>query len=385
MDKVILIRYGEIFLKGKNFSYFEKKLIDNIENKISKFDCTLVKMNKRFFVEGYQDRDEKKIIERLKQVFGIYSISRAVKLEGDKGVIEEYVSGLKFKEKTFRVSVNRADKTFPIPSIEYSKYLGGVVLKNNNHLSVDLHIPQINLCVDIRENHTAFVYYENIMCRGGMPVGTGGKGMLLLSGGIDSPVAGYMMSKRGMSLSAIHFHSYPYTSESAKQKVIDLANIIKKYSGNFKLYIVSFTEIQEAIHKNCDGDFMITIMRRIMYRIAERIAKSCGAQCVITGENLGQVASQTVESMTVTNAVVQDLPIFRPLISFDKEDITSIAKDIGTFETSILPYEDCCTVFLPKHPVIKPKIDKCLVEESKLDLESLINNALNSVEIIDIE
>jgi thiamine biosynthesis protein ThiI len=281
--------------------------------------------------------------------------------------------------------VNRADKTFPISSIEYSKYLGGVVLKNNNHLSVDLHNPQINLCVDIRENHTAFVYYENIMCRGGMPVGTGGKGMLLLSGGIDSPVAGYMMSKRGMSLSAIHFHSYPYTSESAKQKVIDLANIIKKYSGNFKLYIVSFTEIQEAIHKNCDGDFMITIMRRIMYRIAERVAKSCGAQCVITGENLGQVASQTVESMTVTNAVVQDLPIFRPLISFDKEDITSIAKDIGTFETSILPYEDCCTVFLPKHPVIKPKIDKCLVEESKLDLESLINNALNSVEIIDIE
>ena len=385
MDKVILIRYGEIFLKGKNFSYFEKKLIDNIENKISKFDCTLVKMNKRFFVEGYQDRDEKKIIERLKQVFGIYSISRAVKLEGDKGVIDEYVSGLKFKEKTFRVSVNRADKAFPISSIEYSKYLGGVVLKNNNHLSVDLHNPQINLCVDIRENHTAFVYYENIMCRGGMPVGTGGKGMLLLSGGIDSPVAGYMMSKRGMSLSAIHFHSYPYTSEGAKQKVIDLANIIKKYSGNFKLYIVSFTEIQEAIHKNCDGDFMITIMRRIMYRIAERIAKSCGAQCVITGENLGQVASQTVESMTVTNAVVQDLPIFRPLISFDKEDITSIAKDIGTFETSILPYEDCCTVFLPKHPVIKPKIDKCLVEESKLDLESLINNALNSVEIIDIE
>jgi thiamine biosynthesis protein ThiI len=385
VDKVILIRYGEIFLKGKNFSYFEKKLIDNIENKISKFDCTLVKMNKRFFVEGYQDRDEKKIIEGLKQVFGIYSISRAVKLEGDKGVIDEYISGLKFKEKTFRVSVNRADKTFPISSIEYSKYLGGVVLKNNNHLSVDLHNPQINLCVDIRENHTAFVYYENIMCRGGMPVGTGGKGMLLLSGGIDSPVAGYMMSKRGMSLSAIHFHSYPYTSESAKQKVIDLANIIKKYSGNFKLYIVSFTEIQEAIHKNCDGDFMITIMRRIMYRIAERIAKSCGAQCVITGENLGQVASQTVESMTVTNAVVQDLPIFRPLISFDKEDITSIAKDIGTFETSILPYEDCCTVFLPKHPVIKPKIEKCLVEESNLDLESLINNALNSVEIIDIE
>jgi thiamine biosynthesis protein ThiI len=249
---------------------------------------------------------------------------------------------------------------------------------------VDLHDPELNLCVDIRENNKTFVFYENIKGAGGMPVGTSGSGLLLLSGGIDSPVAGYMMAKRGMPISALHFHSYPYTSESAKQKVIDLAKLIKKYTGPFKLYVCSFTEIQENIHKNCNSEFMITLMRRIMYRIAERLSLKVGVQSIITGENLGQVASQTVESMTVTNEVVKELPIFRPLIAFDKEDISDIAKKIGTYETSILPYEDCCTVFLPKHPLIKHKKDKCEIEESKLDLENLIENALNSIEVIEI-
>lgn len=384
LEKIIVIRYSEIFLKGKNFDYFETKLYDNIVEKLSNFDLNVVRVNKRFLVENYNQKDERKIINSLLTVFGICSISPATKIDTDLKKIDEFVSNIKLSQKSFRVTVNRADKRFPITSIDYSKSLGGLVLKNNPNIMVDLHNPEVTVFVDIRENGFTFVYTDVIEARGGMPVGTSGKGLALLSGGIDSPVAMYMMAKRGMSLGAVHFHSYPYTSENAKQKVIKLAKLVSAYSGGFKLYIVSFTKIQEAIHKFCDGDFMITIMRRIMFRIAERIAKQNKYQCIVTGENLGQVASQTVESMTVTNAVVKDLPVFRPLISFDKEDISKIAKDINTFETSILPYEDCCTVFLPKHPVIKPKIEKCEKEESKLDIESLINNALSNVEIVEI-
>lgn len=384
MEKVILIRYSEIFLKGKNFGFFEKTLYNNIKEKLESVECELIKMNKRFYVSNYEDKNEKKIIEILKTVFGVCSISPAVKIDSEEMAINEYVKSLKFKEKTFRVSVNRADKRFPINSIEYSAKLGGVVLKNNQGISVDLHNPELVLNVDIRENNSTFIFYKVIAGAGGMPVSTSGSGLLLLSGGIDSPVAGYMMAKRGMPISALHFHSYPYTSEAAKEKVIKLANIIKKYTGHFKLYVVSFTEIQEQIHKCCNSEFMITLMRRIMYRIAERIAKANGIQSIITGENLGQVASQTVESMTATNHVVEDLPIFRPLIAFDKEEITQIAKNIGTFETSILPYEDCCTVFLPKHPVIKPKLEKCEAEERKLDIEALISKAIAELEIIEI-
>lgn len=383
-ENVIIIRYSEIFLKGKNFKYFEGKLFDNIKEKLEGIECFLDRCNKRFYVENFATKDTRKIIDKLNTVFGICSISVATKIPTDLKAINDYVSTLKFTCKTFRVTVNRADKNFPISSIDYSKNLGAIVLKNNSNLSVDLHTPEKTLFVDIRENGYTFVYTEVIDMLGGMPIGTGGKGLSLLSGGIDSPVASYMMARRGMQISAIHFHSYPYTSENAKQKVISLAKIIKNYTGSFKLYIVSFTKIQEAIHKNCDGDFMITLMRRIMYRIAERLAIKIGSQCIITGENLGQVASQTVESMTVTNAVVEKLPIFRPLISFDKEDISSIAKKIGTFETSILPYEDCCTVFLPKHPVIKPKMEKCIKEEAKLDIEGLIEEALNCVEVVEI-
>lgn len=384
MDKVIIIRYSEIFLKGKNFKYFEGKLFDNIKEKLSSFSCECVRSNKRFYVENFIDKDERKIIEKIKQVFGICSISLADKMENDLKTINDFVGGIKLNAKTFRVTVNRADKNFPISSIDYSKNLGAIVLKNNSNLCVDLHNPEKTVFVDIRETGYTYVYTDVIVCLGGMPIGTGGRGLSLLSGGIDSPVATYMMARRGMTIDAIHFHSYPYTSENAKEKVIELAKIVSKYTGKFKLYIVSFTKIQEAIHKNCDGDFMITLMRRIMYRIAERLAVKIGSQCIITGENLGQVASQTVESMTVTNAVVENLPIFRPLISFDKEDISKIAKDIGTFDTSILPYEDCCTVFLPKHPVIKPKIEKCEREEKKLDIEDLINEALNLVEVVEI-
>lgn len=383
MQEIVLIRYSEIFLKGKNFGFFEKKLYDNIVNSLDGIQCDVIRMNKRFYVENFEHKFLKKIVDRLKCVFGICSISPAVKLSTDLKTINDYISTIKLSG-SFRVTVNRADKRFPMTSIDYSRYLGGLVLKNNNGLSVDLHNPDTNLCVDIRENGLTFVYHDVINGCGGMPVGTSGSGLLLLSGGIDSPVAGYMMARRGMPIHAIHFHSYPYTSENAKEKVISLAKIMSKYTGHFKLHIVSFTKIQEAIHEHCASDFMITLMRRIMYRIAERLAKSIGAQSIITGENLGQVASQTVESMTVTNAVVEDLPIFRPLISFDKEDITAISKNIGAYETSILPYEDCCTVFLPKHPVIKPKLEKCLKEEGRLNIEELIGDALNSVEIVEI-
>lgn len=384
IENVVVIRYSEIFLKGKNFAFFEKKLFDNIIEKLQDIDCEVVKMNKRFFVQKFEQKNLKKIIERMLTVFGICSISPAVKMDTDLKTIDDYVSSIRISKKSFRVTVNRADKRFPMTSIDYSKSLGSILLSNNNDAYVDLHNPDVTVFVDIRENGYTFVYTDVIDGLGGMPVGTSGTGLSLLSGGIDSPVATYMMSRRGMEINAIHFHSYPYTSESAKQKVISLAKLLKKYTGSFKLYIVSFTKIQEDIHKFCDGDFMITIMRRIMFRIAERLAKQKGLQCIITGENLGQVASQTVESMTVTNNVVSDLPIFRPLISFDKEDISKIAKQIGTFDTSILPYEDCCTVFLPKHPVIKPKLIKCEKEESKLDIEKLINEALENVEIIEI-
>ena len=384
MENVVIIRYSEIFLKGKNFAFFENVLVDNIKEKLLDIKCELIRMNKRFFVAGYEQKDEKKIISKLKEVFGIHSISPAVKIESTEQSINDYVSSLKFNKKSFRVSVNRADKRFPISSMEYGAKLGGLILNNNKDVFVDLHNPQINVCVDIRENNCTFVYYDVISGIGGMPVGTSGSGLLLLSGGIDSPVAGYMMAKRGMPISALHFHSYPYTSEDAKNKVIDLAKIISKYTGHFKLFVCSFTEIQESIHKHCNSEFMITLMRRIMYRIAERVAIREGIQSVITGENLGQVASQTVESMTVTNAVVEKLPIFRPLIAFDKEEITKIALEIGSYETSILPFEDCCTVFLPKHPLIKPKLDKCIKEESKFDFESLITKAIENLEIIEI-
>ncbi|MDY5676449.1 MAG: tRNA uracil 4-sulfurtransferase ThiI [Eubacteriales bacterium] len=384
LKKVIVIRYSEIFLKGKNFGFFEKKLLNNIKEKLSQFDCDVLRTNKRFLVENFDAKQEKKIVNALLTVFGICSISVAVKLDTDLKIINDYVSSIKIKTQNFRVTVNRADKRFPITSIDYSKSLGGIILKNNSDVSVDLHNPQTTVFVDIRENGYTLVYTDVIDCLGGMPVGTSGSGLLLLSGGIDSPVAGYMMARRGMAINALHFHSYPYTSENAKNKVIELAGIIKKYTGSIKLHIVSFTHIQEAIHKHCDGDFMITLMRRIMYRIAERLALQKGYQCIITGENLGQVASQTVESMTVTNAVVEKLPIFRPLISFDKEDISNIAVKIGTFDTSILPYEDCCTVFLPKHPVIKPKLEKCLKEESKLDIDALIDEAMSNIEVVEI-
>ena len=385
MNNAILIRYGELFLKGKNKGFFEKTLINNIKKRLEIFNCKVKKISGRYYVFDYEKSDEFQIIETLSKIFGIHSVSPAVMLNTDMKTIEEYVSKIKVETATFRVTVKRADKTFPLTSNEFSAKLGGLVLKNNPNVKVDLFNAETDINIDIRENNVTFVFFEKINCLNGMPVGTSGKGLLLLSGGIDSPVAGFTMAKRGMTLSALHFHSYPYTSEQAKQKVIELAEILSEYTGNIKLYICKFTHIQEEIHKNCDPEYMITIMRRIMMRIAEKLCKIKKLQTIITGESLGQVASQTIESITVTNDVVKSLPVLRPLIGMDKEDITVIAKNINTFKTSILPYEDCCTVFLPEHPVIKPTLEKVLFEESKLNIDELVNEAIKDIEVLETD
>lgn len=383
MENAILIRYGELFLKGKNKGFFEKTLINNIKDRLKNFNCKTKKISGRYYVFGYDKSDEFQIIETLSKIFGIHSVSPAVLMETNQQQIEDYVSKIVVETKTFRVTVRRADKSFPLTSNEFSAKLGGLVLKNNSNVKVDLFNAETDINVDIRENNMTFVFFEKINCLNGMPVGTSGKGLLLLSGGIDSPVAGFTMAKRGMTLSALHFHSYPYTSEQAKQKVFELAQILSEYTGNIKLYVCKFTKIQEEIHKNCDPEYMITIMRRIMMRIAEKLCHKKKLQTIITGESLGQVASQTIESITVTNAVVKSMPVLRPLIGMDKEDITIIAKNINTFKTSILPYEDCCTVFLPEHPVIKPSMEKVLEEESKLNIDELVSEAVREMEMVE--
>lgn len=384
MQEVILVRFGEIFLKGKNYAFFENTLLNNIKYKLLKYNCKLKNIFGRYIISNFQIEKKEEIIEELKTIFGIVSISNAYQIESKLDSIIESCSKIKITQPTFKVEVNRADKTFPIKSFELASKLGGVILKNNN-TKVDVHNPKQVVYVDIRHDKKTYIFYDKITCLGGMPVGTAGKGMLLLSGGIDSPVAGFLMAKRGLKLCAVHFHSYPYTSLQAKQKVIDLANIIKKYTGDIKLFVVPFTKIQEEIHKNCSSEYMVTHVRRFMMEIAARLAKRNKCSCLITGENLAQVASQTVESITVTNMMAQNIPVFRPLISFDKIEISTIAEKIGTFQTSVLPYEDCCSVFLPKNPVTHPKLDKILQDETKLDREGLIKSAIENVEIISIK
>ena len=386
MEKVIIIRFGEIFLKGKNKKFFENLLEKNIKNALSIYDCIIEKSHNRFYVAEYNADIEDSIIETLKKVFGIHSVSPAVKMPTDISQVANIICDDLPYAKTFRVTVKRADKTIILTSTEIAGQIGGDILQLKPQMSVDLHNPELNINVDIRENKTSYIYYENIKCYEGMPVGSSGKGLLLLSGGIDSPVAGFRMAKRGMQINAIHFHSYPFTSIQAKEKVVELGGIISNYCGHFPLFVVPFTKIQQAIHQYCREDFMITVMRMIMVEISERIAikQYCGA--LITGESLGQVASQTLESITVTNSRVKSLPVLRPLIDMDKTEIIKISKEIETFETSILPYEDCCTIFLPKNPIIKPKLSVAEAEYNKIvGLQELIDDAINNVEIIKIK
>ena len=384
--RVILLRFGELYLKGDNRYIFEQQLINNIKSKLEGEVFKFEKTFGRYVVSCYEQAREGQIIEKLKQVFGLYSLSPAIEVDATIKDIEEKAKDIVLQEgSSFKVAVKRADKKFPITSMEFAKQLGGIILEKNPDAKVDLYNPQFIFNVDIRLNHKAYIFTETIRCQGGLPLGSAGRGLLLLSGGIDSPVAGYLMAKRGLILEALHFHSYPYTSEQAKEKVIELARKLTEYVGDINLHVISFTKVQESIHMNCSSEYMITIMRRIMMRIAERLCEKNNLGAIITGESLGQVASQTMQSMTVTGRVVETKPIFRPCIAMDKEEIMAIAKEIETYATSILPYEDCCTVFLPKNPVIKPTIEKALKEEAKINIDKLVEECLSGEELIQIK
>lgn len=382
--KVVIIRYSEIHLKGNNREFFESALISNLKLALRGFKFEFSRSNARYVISNFDESALPQIVATVKNVFGVHSLSVADYVPSNLDDIKAAALNYAPAKGTFKVETNRADKRFPMKSMQVSAQIGGDILDVNPNLSVDLHNPENVVYIDIRENGKTFVYSEIIKAVNGMPVGTGGKGIVMLSGGIDSPVAAYMMAKRGMTLRAVHFHSFPYTSLQARQKVLDLAKIVKKYTLRMTVDVVSFTEIQTQIHEKCPEEYMITIMRRFMMRIAERLARINGAGAVITGESLGQVASQTLESITSTNSVAT-IPVFRPLIGFDKDDIIEIAQKIGTYDTSILPYEDCCTIFLPKRPVTKPRLSAVEKVESALDVDALVENALNCVETVVIE
>ena len=383
MDKVIIVRYCEIHLKGNNRGFFERIFVENMERALKGIKHEIRKQSGRYVIEGFESEQASYITDKVKNVFGVHTLSAAYKVSTSLDNIFEAVIKLAPVSGTFKIDTHRADKTFNMNSMQINAEIGGRLLEYNNNLRVDVHSPQAVIGIDMRENGTSLVFGNLINGVGGMPVGTAGKGMLLISGGIDSPVAGYMMAKRGMRIECIHFHSYPYTNEQAKDKVIDLARLLSRYALTDKLYTISVTRIQEEIHAKCAAELNVTLLRRFMFRIAERIAQRKEAKCLITGESLGQVASQTIEGMTSSGAVVT-LPVLRPLVGFDKNEIIERAKKIGTYETSVLPFEDCCTVFLPEFPAIKPKLSFIEEEEKKLEVEILIAEALETLEEIRI-
>lgn len=385
MKKVIILRYSEIFLKGKNRGFFERALETNLHRALKGFEYELEKQSGRYFVQNFNEDETENIIEKLKKVFGVHTLSLAYETTTDMDALFEAAKIVARTSGTFKVESHRGDKKYPLTSIEISRELGWRLLAYaKGGLSVDVHEPSFTVRVDIREHNVALVFADYIEGANGMPVGTAGRGLLLISGGIDSPVAGHMMAKRGMTVDCLHFHSYPYTNMQAKEKVVDLATILSQYTGGTNLYTVSVTHIQEAIHEKCKPELMITLLRRFMFRIAERHALHISAQCLITGESLGQVASQTIEGMTSSNSVVEKLPVLRPLVGFDKSEIIDRSVKMGAYETSILPFEDCCTVFLPDFPAIRPQLKDIQREENKLDVEGLIAEAFASMEKIKI-
>ncbi len=384
MNKIIIIKYGELSTKKDNINYFLSSLKDNIVNIIG--DMGVVKFDRgRMFITSERDNYDE-IINKLKYVFGIHEINLGYKLDSNNiSDIENNLKDLiKDKEfKTFKVETKRSYKNYPMNSMEISKYLGGIVLKNVKDISVDVHNPDIVINVEVRSD-SAYIYFDKVEGIGGYPVGSLGKGLLMLSGGIDSPVAGYLALKRGVRIEGVYFESPPHTSEAAKNKVRELAKILTNYSGYIKLHVVNFTNIQESIYKNIPHEYLITIMRRMMYRISERIARKNNCKVIINGESIGQVASQTLTSMSSINSVT-NMPVIRPVACLDKLEIIDIARRINTYETSILPYEDCCTIFVPDHPVINPTIEKCIEYEKLIDVDSLINEVMNNIETIKIE
>ena len=381
MEEVILIKYGDLYLKKDNRNFFIKTLKENIESKLLGLSYEIKSDLSRMFI--YTDNSDE-VINRLKEVFGIYEIVRVKELDRDEELISnEVINYLKDKDyKTFKVETKRSDKSYPIKSIDFNKLVATKILKEYNNLKVDIHNPDILIEIEIR-NKSAYLYLDKYEGLKGYPVKTLGKGLLMLSGGIDSPVAGYLAIKKGIKLNYIYFESLPHTSLEARNKVIELAKILEKYNDHGKLYVVNFTKIQEAIYKNLKPDYLITIMRRMMYRIAVTIAKKYKYLAVINGESVGQVASQTLTSIKAVNDVT-NYPIIRPLACFDKEEIIKISKSIGAYETSILPYEDCCTVFVPKHPVINPNLNIIYEEEDKYDFEPLLEEAINNINVINL-
>ncbi len=389
MYNILIAKYGEIGVKGKNRYLFENKLIKNIKNILKPIgDFKVYKEYGRIYVD-LEDYDYEEVIEEVRKVFGIVGVCPAIRAEKDYDKLKEIALEVleeKIEEgyKTFKVDSRRGDKNFRLTSQQMSLDIGGYLVSQvKDKIAVDVRNPEVKISCELRENHV-MVYSDTVPGYGGLPLGTNGRAMSLLSGGIDSPVASWMVAKRGMELECIHFHSYPFTSEKSQEKVRDLAQILAKYCGRIRLHKVNMLEIQKAIGLNCKDEEMTIISRRFMMRIAEEVSKKRHCDALVTGESIGQVASQTIQGLTCTNASVS-IPVFRPLIAMDKTEIVDIAQKIGTFETSILPEEDCCTVFAPKKPVTKPKLDRIERSESILDVEKLIQDAIDNIEIEDLE
>ncbi len=378
MRDVLLVRFGEVHLKGQNRPYFLRKLVSNVRRAVEDIGGHVWLADSRIYVSQAQDMAQ--CIERVCKVFGVHSVSPAVEMDKDyEAIAAQCVEMMRGKTGSFKVNARRSDKRFPMDSMVLQRELGGRILEAMPHLKVDVHKPDHVMSVEIRD--FAYLYVDEVMGVGGMPMGTGGRAALLLSGGIDSPVAGWSIMKRGVQVQGIHFHSFPYTSERAKQKVLDLAAIMGEYAGNMLVHVVPFTEIQLAIHEKCPDELGTVLMRRYMMRIAQRLAQKNHCQALITGESIGQVASQTMEALVCTDQVV-DMPVFRPLIGMDKLEIMDIARKIGTYETSIQPFEDCCTVFTPRHPCTKPKIEDLIQAEQALDSEALIQKAVEETQSV---
>ena len=384
LKEVILCKYGEIVLKGANRKYFEDQLLKSMRYRSRNYgDFEIYRAQSTIYIEPKNDEcDLDGMFEAACRVFGIVSVSRAAVCEKNVDAIlalaKTYLPPLLAGKRTFKVEGKRSDKSFPLDSMDLAREVGGAVLSACPDIRVDVHHPETVVKVEIRE-YGAYLSPGQVKGAGGMPVGTNGKGLVLLSGGIDSPVAAYMMAKRGVQLEALHFESFPYTSERARQKVMDLAAIVARYAGNLKVHVVSLTHIQEELVKACDEEYFTLLLRRYMMAIAERVAEQYECNALITGESVGQVASQTMQAIGVTNAVIRNIPVFRPCIGMDKEEIVQISRKIGTFETSIEPYEDCCTVFTPKHPRTRPVPEKVEAKENKLDFAALVEEALTTL------
>ena len=388
MNDIILLKQGEIVLKGLNRREFELKLIENIKRRLEPFGkFKIYAMQSTIYAEPKGDCDMDAALEAAKSVFGAFTVTRAAVCEKDKDAIvetaAEYLASELKKASTFKVESKRSDKSFPMGSIELSQYVGGILHDRFPHLTPEMHTPELLINVEVRDL-AAYVHGPALKGAGGLPVGVGGRMVTLLSGGIDSPVASYMIAKRGVQLIPVHFYSHPYTSVLAKEKVIKLAGILTKYCGRLKVDLIPFTQIQEEIREHCPEGLITIMMRRFMMRIAQRIAKDNGCTAIVTGDNLGQVASQTAQALAVTEECV-DIPVFRPLIAFDKREIIDTARMIGTYETSILPYEDCCTVFTPRRPRTKPPLSEVIAAEVELDIEKLVENAIMETERVRCE